>query len=138
ERGVLLRVEDFEQGGGRIAAEGVGADLVDLVEDHHRVAALGVPQGFDDAAGHGADVGAAMTADLGFVADAAERHADVVATDRPRNRAAEAGLADARRTDEADDRRPLPVAGEFADGDVLDYPLLDLFEPVVVGFEDLA
>ena len=64
----------------------------------------GVAQALDDAAGQGADVGAAVAADLGLVAHAAEREADELAPHGARDRAAERRLADARRADEAEDR----------------------------------
>ena len=49
ERVVLLRIEHLEQRRRRIAAE-VGAELVDLVEDEHRVLRLGAAQPLDDLA----------------------------------------------------------------------------------------
>ena len=52
-------------------------------------------------------------------------------------RAAERGLADAGRPDEAEDRALL-VLLELADREVLDDALLDLLEAVVVLVEDLA
>ena len=100
---VLLRVEHLEQRARRVAAE-VGAHLVDLVEQKHRVVRLGVAQRADDRAGHRADVGAAVAADLGLVAHAAERDAHELAAERARDRLAERGLADAGRADEAEDR----------------------------------
>ena len=63
-----------------------------------------VLHGLDDAAGQRADVGAPVAADLGLVADAAERDADELAPERARDRLAERGLADAGRADEAEDR----------------------------------
>ena len=78
ERVVLRRVEHLEQRRRRVAAP-VGADLVDLVEQDHRVHRPGVAQGADEPARQRADVGAAVAADLGLVADAAERHAHELA-----------------------------------------------------------
>jgi hypothetical protein len=50
ERRVLFGVEHLEQRRRRIAAE-VVAELVDLVEDEHRVPRLGAAQPLDDLAG---------------------------------------------------------------------------------------
>ena len=72
ERVVLRRVEHLEQGRGRVAGVADG-QLVDLVEQHDRVHRTGLAQRPDDAAGQRADVGAPVAADLGLVADAAER-----------------------------------------------------------------
>ena len=74
ERVVLLGVEHLEQRRRRVAAE-VAAELVDLVEHEHRVAGARAAAGPHDLAGHRADIGAAVAADLGLVVHAAERHA---------------------------------------------------------------
>ena len=82
---VLLGVEDLEHRGGGIAAH-VGGELVDLVEHEHRVHRAGLLEASDDAAGQGADVRAAVAANLGLVANAAEGDADVLAPERARDR----------------------------------------------------
>ena len=78
---VLLGVEHLEHRARRIAAQ-VGAHLVDLVDQEHRVRSLGVADRPDDRAGHRADVGAAVPADLGLVADAADGDAHELAAER--------------------------------------------------------
>ena len=103
ERVVLRRVEHLEQRRRRVAAP-VGADLVDLVEHDHRVHRPGVAQGADEPARQRADVGAPVAADLGLVADAAERHAHELAAERARDRLADRGLAGAGRPDQRQDR----------------------------------
>jgi hypothetical protein len=100
---VLSRVEHLEQGRRRIAAP-VGADLVDLVEHDHRVHRVGVAQRAHQAAWKRADVCAPVTADLGLVADAAQRHPDELATRGTGDRLTDGGLAGARRTDQREDR----------------------------------
>ena len=102
ERVVLRRVEHLEQGRRRVAPP-VGADLVDLVEQDDRVHGPGLLQGPDDAAGLGADVGAAVATDLGLVAHAAEGDADELAAEGAGDRLAERRLADAGRADEGED-----------------------------------
>ena len=74
ERVVLGWVEDLEERGGGIAAE-VAAEFIDFVEEDDRVAGAGAADFGDEAAGHGTDVGAAVAADVGFVANAAEADA---------------------------------------------------------------
>ena len=56
--------------------------LVDFVEQEQRIAHGDLRHVLQDLAGHRADVGAAMAADLGFVAHAAERHAHELAVGR--------------------------------------------------------
>ena len=77
-----------------------------------------------------------MAPDLGLIVYAAERDAHEVAAGRLRDRLAERGLADARRTDQAQDR-PGQLVGALLDGEIFDDALLDLLEPVMVVVEDL-
>ena len=135
ERGVLLRVEHFEQRRGRIAAE-VHRHLVDFVEQEQRIVHGGLRHVLHDLAGHGADVRAAMAADLGLVTHAAERHAHELAVRGARDALAERGLADARRTDEAQDGA-LDLVDALLDGQVLDDAFLDLLQPKVVFVQHL-
>src|ERR1700716_468478 len=67
---------------------------------------------------------------------AAERDAHEVAAGRIRDRLAERGLADARRTDQAQDR-PGQLVGALLDGEIFDDALLDLLDTVMVVVEDL-
>ena len=101
---VLRRVENFHQRRRGVAAE-IAAELVDFVEHQQRIADAGAPHRLNDAARHRTDVSAAMAAQFGFVVQAAERQPFEFATHRARDRLAERRLADAGRTDEADDRR---------------------------------
>ena len=133
ERVVLLGIEHLEQRRGRVAAE-VGAELVDLVEDEHRVLRLGPAQALDDLSGQRADVGPPVAANLRLVAHAAERHADELAIERTGDRLRERRLADAGRPDEAQDR-PFDVGVQLADGQVLDDAILRLFEAGMIGVE---
>ena len=102
-----------------------------------------------------ADVRAPVPADLRLVVDAAQADAHELPPHRPRDRLPERGLADARRADEAEDRlaarlapaatsrrgaparpAPLPLLAELPHREVLDDPILDLLEIVVVLVED--
>jgi hypothetical protein len=143
ERVVLRRVEHLEQRRGRIAAP-VGPDLVDLVEEDHRVHRPGVAERANEAAGHRADVGAPVAADLGLVTDAAERHPHELAAGRAGDRLADRRLAGAGRADQGEDRAGAlvlldPALGaQLLDGQVLRDPVLDVLEAGVVGVEHLA
>ena len=143
ERVVLRRIEHLEQRRGGVAAP-VGADLVDLVEHDHGVHRPGVAQRADEPARQGADVRAPVAADLGLVADAAERHADELAAERAGDRLADGGLAGAGRADQGQDGAGALVLGDaallpqLAHGQVLDDAVLHVVEAVVVGVEDLA
>ena len=136
EGGVLLRVEDFQQGRRGVAAE-IRADLVDLVHHEDRVAGPGLLDALDDAAGQGAHVGPAVAPDLGFVANAAERDPDELPAQRPRDRFPQRRFADARWADKAEDRA-LHLLLHFADGEIFENPLLHLFQIVVILVEHLG
>src|SRR5690606_13933010 len=107
------------------------ADLVDLVEHEDRVDRARLLHALDDLTGERADVGAAVAADRGLVVHAAEADAVELAPERASDGAAERGLTDTGRADEAEDRALL-VLLELADGEVLDDALLDLLEAGVV------
>ena len=134
---VLLGVEHLEHCAGRIAAP-VRAHLVDLVDQEDRVDRLRVAQGADDRSGHGPDVRAPVAADLGLVADAADRDPDELAPEGLRDRLAEGRLPDPGRPHEAEDRAREVALLELRDREVLDDPLLDLVQVEVVGVEHLA
>ncbi len=136
ERRVLLRVEHLEHRARRIAAD-VGAHLVDLVDEHHRVRRLRVAQRADDRSRHCADVRAPMAADLRLVAHAADRQAHELPLERARDRLPERRLADARRADEAEDL-PGGIVAELRDREMLDDPVLHLLEVVVILVEHRA
>jgi hypothetical protein len=127
ERVVLLGVEHLQQRRGRVAAE-VHAELVDLVEQEQRIARADLGEALQHLARHRADVGAAVAADLGLVAHAAQRHADELAPGGARHRLAERGLADARGPDQAQDRR-LDLVDALLHREVLEDAVLDLLEP---------
>jgi hypothetical protein len=76
-----------------------------------------------------------MPADLRLVPHAAEGHSHELPAERARDRLAERGLAHAGRSDEAEDRS-LQFSRELEHGDVLDDPLLDLLQAVVVLVEN--
>ena len=134
EGAVLLGIEHFEQRRRRIAAE-VGRHLVDFVQQHHGVGGSRLAHPLDHFAGQRADIGAPMAADFGLVAHAAERHADELAAGRARDRLAERSLADARRSDQAEDRS-LQLADEGLDRQILEDALFHLIQAVMVFFKD--
>ncbi len=135
---VLLGVEDLEQGRRRVAPE-VGRHLVDLVQQEDGVDGAGGLHALDDAAREAADVGAAVAADLGLVAHPAQAHAHELPVEAAGDGLAEAGLADPRRTNQAEDGRLVVgrfhVLGELPDGEELQDALLGLLEGVMVLVE---
>ena len=100
ERVVLLRVQDLEERRFRRSLETL-RELVDLVEQDHRVFDLGLSERVQDASRQCAHVGAPVAANLGFVAHAAKRDTNERAARGLRDRLPEASLSDARRSHEA-------------------------------------
>src|SRR5436853_496070 len=105
ERIVLRRIEHFEQGRSGVALER-HTQLVDLVEQEHRVLGPCLLHALDDATGHRPHVGAAVAADVRFVARAAERDAHVRPTHGPRDRLRDRRFSHTRRPDEQENGPP--------------------------------
>jgi ATP-dependent Lon protease len=91
------------------------------------------------------DVGPAVAADLGLIANAAEGDAHELAVHRSRDRLAEARLADTWRSDERDDcaraaagRLDAALVAKLMDGEELDDPVLHVAQAVVVVVEHAA
>ena len=78
EHEVLFGVEYFEEGRRGVASE-VHGHLVHFVEHEDRVLGAGLLHHLDDLARQSADVSAAMAADFGLIAHAAQRHPDKLA-----------------------------------------------------------
>ena len=136
EARVLLGIEDLEEGARGVAAE-VRGHLVHLVEEEDGIARARLAYRLDDLARQGPDVGLAVAADLGLVADAPEAHSHEGAIEGAGHRAAERGLARARRPYETEDR-PARAVGELPHRDELEYALLGLLHPVVILVEGRA
>ena len=77
-----------------------------------------------------------MTADFGFVLNAAETHSHEFSVKRPCHRFGDRRFANSRRTVKAKNRTAR-FAGEFKHGKIFDNSLFDFFKPVMVGFENL-
>ena len=88
----------------------------------------------DQATWHRADVGAAMTANFGFVAHTTQADPDELTVHVPRDRATETGLADAWRAGQAEDLGGAVAfvclaLAQLAHGKEIEDPFLDLFSP---------
>ncbi len=155
ERVVLRRVEHFEQGRSGIARPTASGQLVDLVEQHDRVHGSRLGDRSHEPSRLCADVRAAVAADLGLVAYAAQRDTNEATAHCARDRLAERRLADARRADEGDDRAGASARGalpprrlvsdghaslgaQLAHAEILDDAVLHLVETRVIGVEDGA
>ena len=135
EREILLRVQRLQQRRGGVALI-ILAELIHFVQQNQRVLAFRFDHGGDDAAGHRADIGAAVAADLGFIVYAAQRHAHVVAPRGGGDALGHRGLAHAGRACEADDL-PLQVGGDHQSCQHFGDALLHVLQAVVVALQRL-
>src|SRR5918993_3027083 len=116
ERPILLGIEHLQHGGGGVAPV-VGREFVDFVEEHDRVYSPGLLHGRNNTTRHGADVGAAVTPDFRLITHTTETDADEATPHCRRDRASEAGLGDARGTNQAEELScpgRCGASGEFA------------------------
>ena len=132
---VLFRIENFEQRRARVAAK-IRAELVDFVEQQHRIDCARLLHHLNDLAGQRADVGATMTANFRFVAHAAKRQTHKLAAGGARNRFTQTGFADSRRADKAENRT-LRILHQLPHGEILENAFLDLLQTVVIFVENL-
>jgi len=135
EGAVLFGIEHLEQRGRRIAAK-VGRHLVDFIEQEQRIAHAALGEILNDFSGHGADIGAPMPADLRFVPHAAQGHAHELAIGGARHALPQGGLADARRSHQAEDRAA-QILDPLLHGEILDDALFDLLQAEVIRFQHL-
>ena len=77
-----------------------------------------------------------MSANLGFIVNAAERDTHIFASESSSDRLSKAGLTHARRAVEADDRR-LHITLELEHSKILDNPLLHLVKTVMILIKNL-
>jgi hypothetical protein len=77
-----------------------------------------------------------MSANLSLITHATQRHPHVGATQRPRDAASQARLADTWRSHETENRRFHLAARQLADGDELQDAFFNLCQAVVVLIED--
>ena len=113
ERMILRRIEHFEKRRRGITAP-IGAELVDLVEHDHGIHCTGVAQCAHEPAGQGSDVRASMTADLGLIANATQRHPDKLSSCCPRDGFANGRLSGSRGPDQRQNRSRSPVIDQAA------------------------
>ena len=126
-------------------------ELIHLIQHEYRIMRFHTADRLQDAPRHSADIGTAVTADLGLVTHTAQGDADKLAPHSMRDRAPQRGLAHSRRTDEAQDHalayaadlilrrlRQLSRAlqAQLAHCQKLQDALLDILQAVVILVQD--
>ena len=130
ESAVLLRIQHFQQRAGRTSVEGC-RQLVYLVQDHHRIGDAALMDTVHDPARHGTDVGAAVAPDIRLVMHSAETHPHIFPPQGAGDALPDAGLSGAGRSHEQKNGPGL-LFFQVHHRDLLDHPLLYLFQSVMV------
>ena len=94
EGGVLLWIEDFEEGAGGVTVD-IGSEFIDFIEHDDWVHRFDATESLNDSSGHTSDVSASVSADFAFIVDAAEAESMEFAIECARDAFAEACFADA-------------------------------------------
>ena len=131
---VLFGVEHFEQRRSRVAAK-ICTDLIDFVEQKHRIVRAAFLDSAHDPSRYRTDVRSPVPADFRFVAHAAERHVCKLAVHRPRNRTRNRRFPDAGRPYQAQNRTLLNF-DKRQHSQILQDAFLDFIQSVMVFFEN--
>ena len=98
--GVVLRaVQHLEHRRSRIAPH-IARELINLIKQQHRVHRTCLSHGLDNPAGHCANIGTAMAADLRFIMHTAQAHAHKIASKRAGDGFRNRSFSHARRPNE--------------------------------------
>ena len=135
EAEVLLRIKHLQQRAGRISAV-VAAQLVHLIQDNDRIRGTCIFHRIHDTPGHGSDVRSSVTSDLSLIPHAAKGDPHILPSERLRDALADTRLARSGRADEQKDRTGLLLV-QAHDRKLLDDPVLDLLEAVMILIQDL-
>jgi len=100
ERVVLRRIQDFQEGGGRIPAK-VPTHLIDLVQHENWIVHARTAHGLNDASRQRTDVSPPVPAQFGLIVHTPQAESLESPPHGPRDRLTEAGLAYTGRADEA-------------------------------------
>ena len=132
---VLFAVQHLQQRRGRIAVR-VARQFVDLVQKDQRVADAGARHSGNNAAGHSADIGFSVAADVGLVANAAQRDAHVFAIHGAGDRSGNGSFADAGRADQTQNLAA-EIGADLLCGNVFHNAFFHLFQTVVILVQNL-
>src|SRR5437762_1977484 len=121
---VLRRVEHLEQSRRGVALK-TGVELIDLIEHEHGISRARLADSLNDISRQRADVSAPMAADIRLIVHAAQALADKFTVHRASDTLAERSFADARRSDETQNRA-LALGFQLAHREKFDDSLLHL------------
>ncbi len=117
----------------RVPAE-IAAELIDLVQQDHGIDRARPLHQLNYLPRQRADIGSPVSADLGFVMNAAKGETHKFSPRGPGYRFSKRSFTNTRCADKAKDRT-LRIFYQLADSEKFQDPLFDLFQPVMVGIE---
>src|SRR5664280_1208454 len=133
---ILFWIKSLEQSSCRVAPE-IRANLVNLIQKEYWILGACLLDSLNNAPRHRSNIGSAMTAHFRLVPNAAKGDMDELSVKRLRNGFAQRCLANARRPDKTKNRT-LGLVRKLAHCKILEYPVLNLFKPIVVLVQNLA
>src|SRR5450756_637815 len=133
---ILFWIKSLEQSSCRVAPE-IRSNLVDLIQKEYWILGPCLLDSLNNAPWHSSNIGSAVSAHFRLVPYAAEGDMDELSVERLRDGFAQRCLANARRPDKTKNRT-LGLVRKLAHCKILEYPVLNLFKPIVVLVQDLA
>ncbi len=128
--GVLLRVQHFEQGRGRITPK-IITELVYLIKQKNRIIGPCLFQALNNTARQGSDIGTAMAANLSLIAHTAKGNTDKLSVHGPGYGLTKRGLTHTGRAGKTENRS-MNIWFKLAHGQEFKNPLLDLVQSVMI------
>ena len=131
---ILFRIENFQQGRGRITSK-IFSDLIHFIQHQHGVFSFSPTEGLNKAAGHGPDVSSPVAAEFGFIVQPPETEPLEGSTESTGDGLAQAGFPDTGRSYQAENRS-FGRRIEFQDGQMLEDPFFDILNAVMIFIQD--
>ena len=131
---VLFRIKHLQKGARRIAAVIFG-EFIYLIQYDNRIGRSAALNALHDPARHGSDIGPPVSANLRLIPDAAQTDSCVGPSKGSGNALSDTCLSGSRCTGKQKDRAGLFLVQEH-NGNLLDNPLLDLLQAVVVFIQN--
>ena len=132
---VLFTIQHLQQRRGGITPV-ITAYLINLIQKHQRIFHPGLLQSGDNASGHGAHIGTAVSSDFRLIPDAAQADADVLFIQGFRHASCNGGLACSRRSHQTDNRAVSPLC-QASDRQEFQDSLLYLLQTVMITLQNL-
>ena len=133
---VLFGIQHLQQGRKCIPFIIIGADLVNLIEQHHRVFHSRLAKSVRNPSRHGPYIGLPVSPDLSLVPDTAKRNSHIRLFHRLCQRSGNRRLPGPRRAYQTEDLRTAPVC-QRTHRQIFQHPLLHFLQPIMLRLQNL-